>query len=73
MYALCSYVPLRLSASNRSKKKPRSGGNAVVELTEKNFEEMVLQSDEVRRSLQFDYPEACAQMRSIHSDARGGV
>lgn len=34
-------------AASRKKKKPRGGGNAVVELTENNFKEMVLESDEV--------------------------
>lgn len=37
---------LRVSVRPKAK-KPKGGGPAVVELTENNFNEMVLESDEV--------------------------
>ena len=40
---------------HRSKKKARGGGNAVVELTENNFEDMVMKSDEVRRDFSLSW------------------
>lgn len=71
-----SLLLLLLRGDTRSKKKKAGGGgNAVVELTENNFEDMVLKSDEVRcgTAVVISYTYVCVVLTACHCNLDGMV